>query len=620
MSIDCDQDNEPARPSLSALIAHRAQRQPDAPALLAPGRASLSFAALVHEVGRTARTLTSFGLGRGRRIGLALRNSPETAVALLAAIECATCAPLNLASDPTQARLLLEKMRIDALIVEVGQDSAILRAADELGLQVVRLACSSGDPAGTLELSSPGSSAAVGSVSSPLPEDIVLLLHTSGTTAPPKVVPLTCRNVVESALTRARNLSLTSTDRCLCLPPMFAASGIRRNLFPSLGAGAGVICVPGLDPTAVVGWLETLRPTFYTGSPAIHRAVLDAFDARNDKPAHGLRFAISASAPLPQDLQRRIETSLGVPVIQAYATTEAGTIAQEPLLHLERAPGSVGLPAGGEVAILDDRGRPRGPGEIGEIAARGPEVFEGYEGDAAANRAAFRDGWFRTGDLGHLDEAGYLYITGRAKELINRGGMKVSPAEVDAALLRHAEVAEAATFALSHPTLGEDVVAAVVLRESARVTTRELRDFAFDHLASFKVPTRIIAVSRLAHTALGKIRRTDLPELLRQDLNPGVSAPCGMHEELVALFFTEILGVETVGADDNFFDLGGDSLRGAQLVARANAALGLDLDPTSLFRRPTVAEFALHLEQAPNRGAAVVPPIVRRRQLAAPDD
>jgi len=608
VSVERNHDLEPAWPSLMALIAHRAQLQPDALALLTPARAPLSFAALVREVARTMRSLTAFGLGAGSRIALALENSPEAVVLLLAATEGATCAPLNPASDLSLARSLLEKMRVDALIVAAGQDSAAVQAAVALGLPIVRIERCNGGAAGALELSAPRRRASDGSVSPPLPEDIVLLLHTSGTTGTPKVAPLTRRNIIESAVARARHLSLTGADRCLCLAPMFAASGIRRNLFPSLGAGAGVICVPKLDPTAFPGWLESFRPTFYTGSPTIHRSVLDALRRHGGKPRHALRFAISASAPLTPELQQQIEIALGVPVIQAYATSEAGTIAQEPLPPGERRPGSIGLPADGEVAIFDDEGRRCGPGEIGEIAARGPEVFDAYEGDDAANRAAFRDGWFRTGDLGHLDEAGYLYITGRVKELINRGGMKVSPAEVDAVLLRHAEVVEAATFALSHATLGEDVIAAVVLREPARVTTRELRDFAFEHLAAFKVPTRIIAVSRLPHTALGKIRRTELPELLSQDLNPGNSAPRGTHEELVALFFAEILGAESVGADDNFFDLGGDSLRGAQLVARVNAALGLDLDPTSLFRRPTVAEFALHLGQAPDRGAAALPP------------
>jgi len=614
VTFDRDGSLEQVPASLMALIAQQARRDPRALALLAPGRPPLTFTALVHEVERTVRSLATFGLGRGSRIGVALPNGPEMAVVLLATTDCATCAPLNPASDETSSRHLLKTLRIDALIVPDGVASPLVRVAEALAVRIVRLAFSPADPAGTFELSSPGSDAVAGSVL-PAPEDVVLVLHTSGTTALPKAAPLTRRNVVEAALTRARYLQMTSADRCLCVAPLSTASGIRRNLFPTLGAGGAIVCTSGFDSAAFVDWLDAFRPTFYTGSPAVHSAVLDALE-RHGKPAHTLRFVLSASAALPSELQRRLEEALGVPVIQAYAMSEAGSIAQEPLPPGRRRAGSVGLPAGCAVAVLGDAGAFLPPHEVGEIVVRGPEVFPGYENDAEANRSAFHDGWFRTGDLGYVDEDGYLFLTGRAKEQINRGGFKISPTEVDAALMRHPDVVEAACFATPHPTLGQDVVAAVVARDSSRVTARQLRDYAFEQLAAFKVPNRIVLVPELPKSALGKIKRADLAAILRDHLRREFSPPSGAHEELIAGFFADVLGVERIGAHDNFFDLGGDSLRGAQLVTRVNAALGLDLDPGSLFRRPTVAEFALELE-ATATGRAVAPgppPIVPQRR------
>jgi hypothetical protein len=263
-------------------------------------------------------------------------------------------------------------------------------------------------------------------------------------------------------------------------------------------------------------------------------------------------------------------------------------------------------------------------GETGEIVVRGPEVFAGYENDPEANRRIFHDGWCRTGDLGYLDRDGYLFLCGRVKEIINRGGYKVSPPEVDAALASHPQVTEAGTFAVPHPTLGEDVVAAVVLRAPGAATPQELRDFAFAELAAFKVPSRIVPVAEIPKTALGKIRRSELAALLAVPAPRELLPACGPNEALVARLFAEVLGVDAIGALDDFFELGGDSLRGTQVVARANAALGTDLPPTCLFRRPTVRGFAAELAAAADSGHGSGPPPIRPRtharlDLRAPD-
>jgi hypothetical protein len=250
---------------------------------------------------------------------------------------------------------------------------------------------------------------------------------------------------------------------------------------------------------------------------------------------------------------------------------------------------------------------------------RGGETFEGYEDDPEANRTAFHHGWFRTGDLGYFDQDNYLYLVGRVKEMINRGGTKVSPAAVDQVLLQHPQVSEAATFPVPHPTLTEDVLAAVVPRAPGAVAEQELRDFALQRLAASMVPSRIVFVSELPKTPLGKVRRNELAERFGGERRREFLAPRDAREELVAGLYAELLGCDRVGALDNFFDLGGDSLRGARLVMRANLAFGCNLPVESLFRRPTVAEFAAELRAAAETaGAPGPPPINSRPAVRAP--
>lgn len=602
--------------SIMALIARHARRDPDAVALLAPDRSPLDFGGLMREVARTVDFFSALGLARGSRIGVALPNGPEVAVVLLAATDCATCAPLNPLSDEAQSRHLLPVLRLDVLIAPAGETSPLIEIADALGVPVVRLTFSPADPAGVFELSVPGGARCVAptplAVAPATPEDVVLLLHTSGTTALPKVAPFTRRYVVELADARARVVRMSSSDRCLCVVPMFAATGIRRNLLPTLGAGGSVVCTMGMDATAFIGWLDTFRPTFYTGSPAIQRSVLDLLD-RHGRPAHALRFVISASGGLDAPSLQRLESTLGIPVLQAYGTTEAGTVAQELLPPAERRLGSVGVPTHCEVGILDATNSLLPSPQEGEIVVRGLEGFSGYENDPEANRVTFHEGWYRTGDLGFVDADGFLYITGRVKEQINRGGFKVSPSEVDAVLLSHPGVADAGTFGVAHPTLGEDVVAAVILRNSATADAQAIRDYALGKLAAYKVPSRVVVLTAIPKTATGKIKRAALTAQFGASSGVEHVAPRSNMEELICRVFADVLGVRRVGAHDNFFELGGDSLRGAQVVARINAEAGLDLSPVLLFRRPTASEFAATLATQADTGSFHRPAPIPRR-------
>jgi acyl-CoA synthetase (AMP-forming)/AMP-acid ligase II len=574
----------------------------------------------MRQVDATILSLATAGFGRGDRVALALPNGPEMAVALLAVTGCATCVPLNPALDETSYLVALQTLRVDVLIVPEGEDTPAVRAAHSMMLPTIGLAFSPVDPAGTFTFVAGSSRPAVAS-GTPVPEDVALVLHTSGTTARPKAVPLTQRLLVEPSLARARHLRLTSADRCLCVAPLFAGMGIRLCLFPVLVRGGSVVCTPGLQGNSFFQWLDEFEPTFYTGAPAVHRAVLDELNRRGGTPRSTLRFIGTGSAALPGDVEGRLESAFGVPVVQAYSMTETGVIAQNPLPPGHRRSGSVGLPVSNEYAILDGGGAFLSPDGIGEIVVRGPGVFRGYEDNPEADLQAFFEGWFRTGDLGYVDHDGYLFIVGRVKELINRGGFKVSPSAVDTVVMRHPEVVDAGTFSVPHATLGEDVVTAVVLRKPVHVSSQEVRDFAFEHLPAFMVPSQIVPVPALRRTPAGKLQRGDLAKLLAPRLRAEFLAPRDPNEEMVAGFFAEVLGIEGIGAFDNFFELGGDSLRGTQFVTRVNSVLRSNLEVANLFKRPTVAEFAAELAGAagnlPQSGLPPVRPM--RRSIYRPD-
>jgi oxalate---CoA ligase len=288
-----------------------------------------------------------------------------------------------------------------------------------------------------------------------------------------------------------------------------------------------------------------------------------------------------------------LEALFGVPVIEAYGMTEAAhQMASNPLPPARRKPRSVGIAAGPEVAIADSDGALLPSGERGEVVIRGANVTPGYENNASANHTSFTSGWFRTGDQGYLDDDGYLFLTGRLKEIINRGGEKVSPREIDEALLEHPAVAQAVAFAVPHPTLGEDVAAAVVLREGASADPPALRAFLFERLTDAKVPSQVVIVPAIPKGPTGKLQRIGLADQLHDYLQPAPAAPRNPIEHAVTKIFAEVLRNDRVGIDDNFFALGGDSLRAAQVTARLFSVFGLELYATAVFQRPTVAELA----------------------------
>jgi oxalate---CoA ligase len=424
----------------------------------------------------------------------------------------ASTAPLNPSYKADEFSFYLDDLKPRAIIVQQGDPTPAREAARALGIAVLELTPGVAAGAFTLAGGTPGPAARPGLAE---PDDEALVLHTSGTTARPKIVPLSQRNITASAAHIGAALELSEADACLNIMPLFHIHGLIAAVLSSIAAGGAVCCTPGFDALKFFRLLDEERPSWYTAVPTMHQTILSRAERNAEIIARAkLRLIRSSSASLPGPVMEAMEATFGCPLVESYGMTEAAHQMASNPLRGTRKPGAVGLPAGPEVRIMTDEGIFLPQGEIGEVVIRGPNVTAGYEANPEANAKAFHQGWFRTGDQGMLDADGYLQLTGRLKELINRGGEKVSPLEVDGVLSAHAAVAQALTFAIPHAKLGEEVGAAIVLREGAELTERELRDFAAKYLADFKVPRKVVFLAEIPKGATGKLMRIGLAEKL----------------------------------------------------------------------------------------------------------
>jgi len=599
--------------SLLALLRAHADRSPRHPAILAPGREAASYEALVRQVVAVSECLREATVSPADRVALALPNGPELAVAFLGTVATAVCAPLA----PDQPRAQLESelagLRASALVVARGHETEARGAAATLGIPVIELEAS--EVAGAFTLTRHPVKERVAAMRGE-DTDAALLLFTSGTTSKPKLVPLTEQSLLRSAANVAAALQLGAADRCLNVMPLFHIHGLVAGLLAPIAAGGSVVCTPGFRAPDVLGWIAELRPTWYTAVPTIHQAMLDVVRQRAGT-GHAVRSAFrvvrSSSAALPVRVMEELEEVFGAPVIEAYGMTEAAhQMTSNPLPPEARKPGSVGTAAGPDVAVLDDGGRVLPARTVGEIVIRGPTVTAGYLDNPAANAAVFVDGWFRTGDQGRFDDDGYLTITGRLKEIINRGGEKVAPREVDEALLEHPDVVHAVAFAIPHSRLGEEVGAAVVLREGAQVTAAQLRVFVSDRLARFKVPRRVVVIDEIPRGRTGKLERTSLPERLglndasaSQAIHPHVGPTDDVERALVAIWQRVLGDDEAPSIDADFFELGGDSLHATELLVEIEDAFDRRLPATVFFTCPTVRDMADALREPPDARSGV---------------
>jgi len=596
--------------TIQEMLSVQARQHPERIALLAPGRAPMTYRQLNDEVKSHAEWLRSSGVEPSDRIALCLPNGPEMAVAFLAAAAVAVCAPLNPDYREQEFDFYLTDLRAKVLLLPHNSVSPARIVAERLGIRVVELEPGNGEPAGVFRLEGDHAQAA-SSTEHSSQSDPALILHTSGTTARPKMVPLTHANLTASAKNVQRALGLAPSDRCLNVMPLFHIHGLVAALLATLSAGGSIVCSPGFHAPSFFDWMMECRPTWYTAVPTIHQAVIARAPSHPDVISRQRwRFIRSSSAAMPPKLMQEIERTFEAPLIEAYGMTEAAhQMASNPLPPRPRKPGSVGVAAGPELAILDENGRPVATGKEGEIAVCGPTVTSGYLESPGANAAAFSGKWLRTGDQGYLDENGYLFITGRLKEIINRGGEKIAPNQIDEILLDHPAVAQAVAFAMPDSRLGEEVAAAVVLRAGENATERELREFAASRLADFKIPRRVVIVDEIPKGPTGKLQRIGLAErlgLVPTDRPPKrigtYDPPSTPVAQAIIRIWQSVLKVDRVGLHDNFLDLGGDSLQATMIAARIRERFGVELTVLDLMDAQTVLEQTHILEQRTHRG------------------
>jgi acyl-CoA synthetase (AMP-forming)/AMP-acid ligase II/acetyltransferase-like isoleucine patch superfamily enzyme/acyl carrier protein len=608
-SLRCERDpyRQPPATSIHELLSFRAARSPEAIALVAPGRRPLTYRRLLQQVEVTVSTLRGLRLSRNDRVVVVLPNGPDMAVAFAGVAAGATCAPLNPSYRMSEFEFYLDDLKAKALLVGAEMDSPARKVAQRRGIPILELEQVPDGDAGTFELSG-APPVPVEMVDFAASEDTALLLHTSGTTSRPKIVPLTQGNICASGNSVASTLELVEADRCLNVMPLFHIHGLIGALVSSLTAGASVVATPGFAPQRFFEWLDAFEPTWYTAVPTMHQAVLARASANREIIARRpLRFVRSSSAALPTRVMAELEESLGTQVIEAYGMTEAShQMTSNPLAPRARRPGSVGVSAGSDVAIMDEGGNILPVGGIGEVVIRGSAVMRGYEDDPAANARVFTNGWFRTGDQGRLDSEGYLFLTGRIKEIINRGGEKIAPKEIDEILTRHPAVSQAVTFAVAHPTLGEDVAAAVVLAQGTEVTEKDLRAFAAARLADFKVPKRVLILDEIPKGPTGKPQRIGLAERLADKFaldrrGRELGAPeTSIERELIEIW-KSLLPADQIGIHDSFHALGGDSLTLASMVIEVEDRFKKAIQLERFLESPTIQTLAglLHVKAVP---------------------
>ena len=507
------QKGYPGGDTVHEIVRRWAEATPNQNAIQTLGRKPLTYRLLYDQIEYVRKTLNEMGVGRNDVVAIVLPNSPGLAVTFMGVASAATSAPLNPNYTESELQFYLSDMQAKAIIVLKGLESPAVKVAREENIKIIELESQHWEPAGVFKLEGEKAEKAEnGGLAEP--GDVALILHTSGTTSRPKLVPLTHLNVCACSHSIKRVLQLNSADICLNVMPLFHIHSLTGTSLPSFLAGASVVYTPFFDVAMFYKWMDIFKPTWYTGSPSIHQSLLAySDDHKAILEGNNLRFIRSAAAPLPPTVLINLEKRFNAPVVEYYGMTEASPlIASNPLPPGKRKIGSVGLPIDLDLAIMD-AGKLLPTGKIGEIVIKGDNITSGY-GHESDNDNAFVDGWFRTGDQGYVDEDGYVFIIGRLKEIINRGGEKISPRQIDERLLEHPEIIEAVAFAVANRLLGEEVAAAVVLKEGSTLKEWEIQQFVGEKLAYFKIPKFILILDELPKGPTGKIQRIGMAERL----------------------------------------------------------------------------------------------------------
>lgn len=581
-----------------------AERQPTAPVLMAPGCEPMSWATLAALIRRAGDQLASWGVSRGDIVAWAAQDRAQTAAALLALPVRATVCPLGGATTEARSFDLLARIRPKLLVVDGGSAPAWAAAAHRLGIATVDVLTEPHGVAGAFSLHMNAAARSLEGARR-VPETTAYLMSTSGTLGRSKLVPLSHAHVAWTSRAVAECLAVGPADRAGHLTPIYLANGVRTALLVPVLAGGAVNCLPEAGVETLLDEMLAGHVTFTSASFTMLRELLQL--GRRNRPARmeRLRFLRFASGAMDAEDIEGLEQVFGVPVVAGLASTETGVITHQRLPPAPRVAGSLGPPLGCEIRVVDANGDPVVADVVGEVLVSGPQVFEGYLDDPELDAAAFVGRWFRLGDLGRFDERGELRVVGRVKELINRGGEKIAPLEVDAALVALPGVAEGATFAIPHASLGEEIVAAVVMKAGAEPDAVAMLDALRSTLGARRTPRRLWFVASLPRTDSGKLRRSALPDWVgyRFAADPDVAAIDGSPlERALAPLWTAALASERVARDMAFYAQGGDEERAARLVAQVDAVFGIAMSPDALRdEAATLAAMARLIERA--RGA-----------------
>lgn len=587
------------------LLQARAGSNPSLWALQGVDGFRLSYAELESLTGRHAEQLTRWGFDRTSRIAIVLPNGPALAVTLLSTMRMGIAAPLNPGLRTAEFRYYLEDLQPGAVILLPQGAPECREAALDLGIPIIESGMD-GYGAGSFEMSLRAPVGPPGSAS-PSGDSVALVLHTSGTTSRPKIVPLTHLNLLTSGHNVAASLALRADDVCLQVMPLFHIHGIVAGLLASLVAGGTVVATPGFLASKFLDWMVEEDATWYTAVPTMHQAVLRLAGRDERVSPQRLRLIRSSSASLAPSVLEQLRDEFGVPVIEAYGMTEAAhQMTSNPLPPGIQKAGSVGTAAGPEVSVAGEKGEHLAPGEVGEVVIRGDNVTGGYWDVEEPSNHFLAGGWFRTGDQGYFDSDGYLFLTGRLKEIINRGGETIAPREIDEALLQHPAVAQAVAFAVPDERLGEEVAAAVVLDEHASIREAELVRWLEDRISFAKLPKRIVFVEEMPKGPTGKLQRIGLAARLgidsleTTDGEPGARhAPVEPSAETIRRVVAQwesVLEVPAVGLDEAFLDVGGDSLAATRLLVGVRDEFGIDVPLMAFFSASTVRAQARLIE------------------------
>jgi oxalate---CoA ligase len=598
------------RTTIGGQIRYLARLQPNHPAVVATGFPQLTYEELRHLIDDVRAALRVAGFDCRARIAIALRNGPQAALAIVAVACSAVSIPLDPRQTLAESESCLAAIQPDALIVVRGEDSAVRRAAERSGTTIIEIVQLDDRRLGfgIVEQKNISIAAELDQVDEPDPDAPAFILQTSGTAAEPKLVPYSHRNMLVTADIAKTWYNLTPRDRCLSVSPVFYAHGLKVTVFTPLLTGGSIAFPTDASKFDFSEWFGALSPTWYSAGPTLNRLVFDqTLSSADANPGHGLRFITIGLAHAPRDVTQGLQDTLGIPVLACYGASEASVISSNQPPPGRSKPGTVGLPWPDTVVIAGDDGQPLPAGKQGEILVGGATVTSGYLNAPELNRTRFVNGWFKTGDIGSIDNEGFLTVHGRKDELINRGGEKISPLEVDNALMRHPAIAEAAAFAVPHPRLGEDVAAAVVFRPGMTATAVELREFLRERLASFKVPRRIVIRGQLPKGQTGKVVRRRLAENSEEESGaeiqtaaPGLIAGAPVEGDLIlklTQIWERLLKVAPLLPNDDFFENGGDSLLAIEMLAELEQLTGRIVPNSILLDASTIGQLVQKISE-----------------------